>query len=72
MEAPAKPIGYNAELEVHVSRRFSSEWGALRWLEKLGAKIKASNAVCDNDIWTNIELIYLTRWDCSTARLAAA
>jgi len=69
-----EPIGYRAKLEVgkRVQSAFKTHNGALKWLAALEEKFRASNLLCDNDIWTSIELIYETRWDCPTARLAAA
>jgi len=63
---------WQAIVETSTKRRFRSEKAALRWVEKTEATLKASNAVCDNDIWTSVELIYETRWDCPTTRLATA
>lgn len=68
-----KPIWYEATIEVpEIYRRFKVRKNAEKFIEDVEARLKAINAICDNEIWTNIELIYLTRWDCPTARLAAA
>ncbi len=39
---------------------------------KMEARLKEANKVCDGEIWTSIDEIYETRWDCPTVRLAAA
>lgn len=61
-----------AFLDAEQTREFKTEGGAKRWLEKMEAKLKEANKLADGVIWTNIEIIYLTRWDCPTVRLAAA
>lgn len=71
-ELGREPIAYRAELSVGKKVTFKSNSAALKWLAALEEKFRASNLLCDNDIYTSIELIYLTRWDCPTARLAAA
>jgi len=70
----AKIIGYRATLECDLGdiRRFKTRDGAERFLAAAKSRLIASNDLCDNDIWTSIELIYETRWDCPTARPAAA
>lgn len=72
-ELGGEPIGYRAKLEVgkKIQSAFKTHNGAFKWLAALEEKFRASNLLCDNDIWTSIELIYETRWDCPTAQLAA-
>jgi hypothetical protein len=53
-------------------KRYRTRKAAETRLAKIMAALKEANKVCDGEIWTSIEIIYLTRWDCSMARLAAA
>jgi hypothetical protein len=60
------------ELITPPDRLFKTKAGADRYLAKMKAAYKAAQKLADFKIWTSIDIIYLTRWDCSMARLAAA
>ena len=73
-QPPRKPVGYRVKAELDATHRklFKTRERAEQWLAEMEAKLKEANKLADGDIWTSIEIIYETRWDCPTARLAAA
>ena len=69
-----KSLGFRATVNLSVtkSQRFK-KWGSVEsFCEAMEAKLKEVNEIADGEIWTTVDIVYETRWDCPMARLAAA
>jgi hypothetical protein len=69
-----KSLGFRATVNLSIVKsQLFKKWGSVEsFCEAMEARLKEINEIADGRIWTTVDIVYETRWDCHTARLAAA
>jgi len=67
-------LGFDVKVELNVTHsKFLKKWKNVeKFCEAMEAKLAEVNKIADGKIWTTVDIVYETRWDCPMMRLAAA